>query len=360
MFIVVALFAAISSTAYRDTSADRHELRHVPERDLDRDPRRRAGRGRRGRREQPRAEQLDPRQGLRHGQATCRASSPPSPARRRPRPTASGSASRTTRRTWAAGGCGGSARTSSSSSRSRASAAITIIVFSLVAYSTVFRNPDLPDSSGFDFIALEGQVLDDAVGQWFGTLFLADRRGQPVRRRAGHRRLRLAAGRRRHPRRLHRATARAGPRAACTSRSSGRWSSFGCAILLVGFDQPLVLVTISTVLGGAIMIVYTCLLLVTNRRYLPEADPAARVPDRPSSCSPWWHWGRRRRSSASTSSGTCCDARVRRTPARRARAVGGAGGPGLFGRAHLTRIASLPWVWEAPRACSASPARSRS
>jgi heme A synthase len=32
-----------------------------------------------------------------------------------------------------------------------------------------------------------------------------------------------------------------------------------------------VLVTISTALGGAIMFVYTCLLFVTNRRYLPEA-----------------------------------------------------------------------------------------
>jgi hypothetical protein len=28
-------------------------------------------------------------------------------------------------------------------------------------------------------------------------------------------------------------------------------------------------VTISTVLGGAIMFVYTCLLVFTNRRYLP-------------------------------------------------------------------------------------------
>ena len=50
---------------------------------------------------------------------------------------------------------------------------ITIIVFSLVAYSTVFGNPDLPDSSGFDFIALESSVLDERVGPWFGTLFLA-------------------------------------------------------------------------------------------------------------------------------------------------------------------------------------------
>ena len=44
----------------------------------------------------------------------------------------------------------------------------------------------------------------------------------------------------------------------------------GCSILLLGFDQPLVLVTISTVLGGFIMFVYSCLLVVTNRRYLPD------------------------------------------------------------------------------------------
>jgi hypothetical protein len=43
----------------------------------------------------------------------------------------------------------------------------------------------------------------------------------------------------------------------------------GSSILLLGFDQPLVLVTISTVLGGFIMFVYSCLLVLTNRRYLP-------------------------------------------------------------------------------------------
>src|SRR3954471_6574355 len=50
---------------------------------------------------------------------------------------------------------------------------IAIIVFSLVAYSTVYKNLDLADSSRFDFIGLERHVLDSAVGEWFGTLFLA-------------------------------------------------------------------------------------------------------------------------------------------------------------------------------------------
>jgi hypothetical protein len=147
-------------------------------------------------------------------------------------------------------------------------ATIAIVVFSLIAYSTVFRNPDLPDSSGFDFIALEGQVLDDTVGAWFGTMFLA----------VGAVSLFAAAlGIVDYVARLVADVIHTG-----YLRGHARWTesrlyftvvwcmiAFGCTILLAGFDQPLVLVTISTVLGGAIMVVYTCLLLVTNRRYLP-------------------------------------------------------------------------------------------
>ena len=47
------------------------------------------------------------------------------------------------------------------------------------------------------------------------------------------------------------------------------------AILLAGFDQPLVLVTISTVFGGFIMFIYSILLVVTNRRYLPTSRSSA-------------------------------------------------------------------------------------
>jgi hypothetical protein len=147
---------------------------------------------------------------------------------------------------------------------------LTIIVFSLVAYSTVFRNPDLPDSSGFDFIALESQVLDDAVGGWFGTLFLA----------IGAVSLFAAAlGIIDYVARLVADVINVGytrDRPGITESKlyfAVVWSMvlFGSTILLIGVDQPLVLVTISTVLGGAIMMVYTCLLLVTNRRFLPDA-----------------------------------------------------------------------------------------
>jgi hypothetical protein len=146
-------------------------------------------------------------------------------------------------------------------------ATLSIGVFSLVAYSTVYGHPDLPDSSGFDFIALEASQLDAQVGEWFGTLFLA----------IGAVSLFAAAlGIIDYVSRLVADVVHVGY---VKSWSESRlyltvvWGMivFGSAILLAGFDQPLVLVTISTVLGGFIMFVYSSLLVLTNRRYLPEA-----------------------------------------------------------------------------------------
>jgi hypothetical protein len=145
--------------------------------------------------------------------------------------------------------------------------AIAIIVFSLVAYSTVFQNPDLPDSSGFDFIALESSALDAQVGSWFGTLFLAVGAASLFAAALGivDYVARLVADV------LYVGYTRGGRWTESRLYFAVVWSTiaFGCTILLLGFDQPLVLVTISTVLGGAIMVVYTCLLFFTNRRYLP-------------------------------------------------------------------------------------------
>jgi hypothetical protein len=145
---------------------------------------------------------------------------------------------------------------------------VSIGVFSLVAYSTVFGSPKLPDESGFDFISLEADALDADVGNWFGTMFLA----------IGTVSLFAAAiGIVDYVSRLVADVVRVG-----YTEGSARWTEsrlyfavvwtmviVGSGILLLGFDQPLVLVTISTVLGGVIMVVYSCLLLVTNRRYLP-------------------------------------------------------------------------------------------
>jgi hypothetical protein len=44
----------------------------------------------------------------------------------------------------------------------------------------------------------------------------------------------------------------------------------GCGILLLGLDQPLVLLVISACVGGVMMFIYSILLLILNRRALPE------------------------------------------------------------------------------------------
>ena len=148
-------------------------------------------------------------------------------------------------------------------------AALSIIVFSLVAYSTVFGNPDLPEEGGFDFISLEAAELDSRVGNWFGTMFLV----------IGAVSLFAAAiGIVDYVSRLVADVVRVS-----YTTNSARWTEsriyftvvwvmvvFGTTILALGFDQPLALVTISTVLGGVIMFIYSILLVIVNRRYLPE------------------------------------------------------------------------------------------
>ena len=148
-------------------------------------------------------------------------------------------------------------------------ATLSIVTFSLVAYSTVYGNPDLPEESGFDFISLEASVLDERVGEWFGTLFLL----------IGTVSLFAAAlGIVDYVSRLVADVIRVG-----YTGHSARWTEsrlyftcvwvmvvFGASILLAGFDQPLVLITISTVLGGVIMTIYSILLVITNRRYVPK------------------------------------------------------------------------------------------
>ena len=50
------------------------------------------------------------------------------------------------------------------------------------------------------------------------------------------------------------------------------WSlvGVGCLVLLVGINQPLVLLVISACVAGTMMFVYSLLLLIMNKRSLPE------------------------------------------------------------------------------------------
>jgi hypothetical protein len=47
--------------------------------------------------------------------------------------------------------------------------------------------------------------------------------------------------------------------------------ALGCVIILSGFDQPIILLVISACTGGAIMCIYSFLLIRLNRRALPSA-----------------------------------------------------------------------------------------
>ena len=146
--------------------------------------------------------------------------------------------------------------------------AVTIIVFSLVAYSTVYGNPAVEEDN-FDFIQLEGTVLKDTVGAWFGTLFWL----------IGAISLFGAAlGIIDYVSRLVADVLRVG-----YLRDSARWTEsklyfvfvwgiilFGTAVLLSGFDQPLTLVVLSAALSGGAMFIYSALLIVINRRFMPE------------------------------------------------------------------------------------------
>jgi hypothetical protein len=140
---------------------------------------------------------------------------------------------------------------------------VTIVLMSMLAYSTVYGVPGLANS--VDFLEVEGNRLKELVGPWFGTLFwvigalslfaaavgivdytsrlAADVLKTSYLRRASESRIYFALV----------------------------WGLvvIGCLILLAGFSQPLPLLVISACVGGLMMFIYAILLLVVNRRVLP-------------------------------------------------------------------------------------------
>lgn len=141
----------------------------------------------------------------------------------------------------------------------------TILVTSLLAYSTAFgKNP--PNDVGF--LKIQGDVLNDRLG-WFGTFFWVI---------GAYALFAAAFGILDYMGRLVSDSLK-------TTYLSGstRWSeakiyvavvwlliAMSTVFLLGGFDQPLVLLITSAVLGGFMMFVYSGLLMVLNRRALPR------------------------------------------------------------------------------------------
>jgi hypothetical protein len=142
---------------------------------------------------------------------------------------------------------------------------LTIVVMSMIAYSTVHGRTDLPQNA--DFLRLQGEQMQVMIGAWFGALYwiigvfslfvsamgivdYTSRIGADVLKTVYLRRSALSENR------IYFALV---------------WGlvACGCVILALGFGQPLVLLVISSCVGGLMMCVYSVLLIVLNRRGLP-------------------------------------------------------------------------------------------
>jgi hypothetical protein len=140
---------------------------------------------------------------------------------------------------------------------------ISILFTSLLAYATVYGREDLPKDIGF--LQIEGEVLKETVGAWFGTLFWI----------IGAFSLFAAAlGIVDYTSRLTAdviKTSYARKAKESTVYFAVVWSLVlvGCVIVLAGFAQPLVLLVISACVGGVMMFLYSGLLILLNRRVLP-------------------------------------------------------------------------------------------
>ena len=142
---------------------------------------------------------------------------------------------------------------------------LTIVVMSMIAFSTVHGRPDLPQNAGF--LRLQGEQMQVMIGPWFGALYWT----------IGVLSLFVAAMG------IVDYTSRIGADVLKTVYlPHSAWSesriyfvlvwglvACGCVILGMGFGQPLVLLVVSSCVGGLMMAVYSVLLIVLNRRGLP-------------------------------------------------------------------------------------------
>jgi hypothetical protein len=141
---------------------------------------------------------------------------------------------------------------------------VTITFTSLLAYATVYGESGLANSVAF--LEVEGEELKATVGSWFGTLFWVIGAVSLFAASMGivDYTSRLAAD----------VLKTSYLRAVSESRIYFGlvWGlvAVGSGILLAGFDQPLLLLVISACVGGGMMFMYSILLLVLNRRVLPD------------------------------------------------------------------------------------------
>lgn len=142
---------------------------------------------------------------------------------------------------------------------------LTILFTSLLAYSTVYGREGLANNIGF--IKTQGEVLAERVGPWFKfffwiigsfSLFAAALGIVDYTSRMAADVLKTSYARKANESKMYAFLV---------------WGliAVGIVVLLVGFDQPIVLLVIAAVVGGFMMFIYSGLLILINRRSLPDA-----------------------------------------------------------------------------------------
>jgi Amino acid permease len=142
---------------------------------------------------------------------------------------------------------------------------VTILFTSLLAYATVYGREDLANNIGF--IKTEGEVLGELVGGWFMYLFWAVGAFSLFAAALGivDYTSRLAADVIKNSY-VHNAN-----ESKVYALLVWGLVAIGVIVLLAGFDQPIVLLVISAVVGGFMMFIYSGLLILINRKSLPGA-----------------------------------------------------------------------------------------
>jgi hypothetical protein len=142
---------------------------------------------------------------------------------------------------------------------------VTICLTSMLAHSTLYGQPGLPNNAGF--LKIEGERLQTLVAPWFGLLFWAT---------GAFSLFGSAMGITDYTSRLT-ADVLKSTYLRDSAVSESRlyfwlvWGlvALGCGILLMGLNQPMVLLVISACVGGTMMFLYSALLIQLNRRHLP-------------------------------------------------------------------------------------------
>ncbi len=142
---------------------------------------------------------------------------------------------------------------------------VTIILTSMLAHSTLYGQPGLPNNVGF--LKIEGERLQTMVAPWFGVLFWATGAFSLFGSAMGitDYTSRLTADV------LKSTYLRDSPVTESRLYFWLVWGlvGIGCGIILIGLNQPMVLLVISASVGGTMMFLYSGLLIRLNRRYLP-------------------------------------------------------------------------------------------